>query len=157
MILYHGSNQNIDCIDLSICKPNKDFGQGFYLTDIEQQAQQMAKRCTRIVGEGTPTVIAYDFDAELLNIAELKVKIFDIPSKEWALFILKNRDEMHVESSPYDIVIGPIADDGVTFQLERYANRLISLDTLVEELTFRKLNRQYFFGTEKAISYLRKQ
>ena len=44
----------------------------------------------------------------------------------------------------------------VAFQLERYARKLITLDVLVKELTFRKLNRQYFFGTELAISKLKK-
>lgn len=34
MILYHGSNVAIDKIDLNLCKPYKDFGRGFYLTDI---------------------------------------------------------------------------------------------------------------------------
>lgn len=34
MTLYHGSNVLIDHIDLSMSKPNKDFGKGFYLTDI---------------------------------------------------------------------------------------------------------------------------
>jgi len=57
----------------------------------------------------------------------------------------------------YDIVVGPIANDGVAFQLQRYARRIISLDTLVKELSYRKLNRQYFFGTEKAISKLIKK
>ena len=32
MILYHGSNQDIKEIDLTKTRPNKDFGQGFYLT-----------------------------------------------------------------------------------------------------------------------------
>lgn len=32
--LYHGSNLFIDKIDFTKCKPYKDFGQGFYLTDI---------------------------------------------------------------------------------------------------------------------------
>lgn len=32
MILYHGSNLKIDEIDLTKCKPYKDFGQGFYYT-----------------------------------------------------------------------------------------------------------------------------
>ena len=54
----------------------------------------------------------------------------------------------------YDIVIGPVADDGVAFQLERYLNGGMNLEQLVKELTYKKLNRQYFFGTEKAISYL---
>lgn len=33
MILYHGSNTAIDGIDLNRCRPYKDFGRGFYLTD----------------------------------------------------------------------------------------------------------------------------
>lgn len=32
MILYHGSNTKVEAVDLSRCRPNKDFGQGFYLT-----------------------------------------------------------------------------------------------------------------------------
>lgn len=36
MKLYHGSNTAIVRIDLARCKPYKDFGQGFYLTEIEE-------------------------------------------------------------------------------------------------------------------------
>ena len=43
MRLYHGSNLDIKEIDLSKCRPYKDFGQGFYLTDLEEQAVKMAK------------------------------------------------------------------------------------------------------------------
>lgn len=50
--LYHGSNVRIESIDLGKCKPYKDFGKGFYLTDIEEQAVQMAVRRTRIAGVG---------------------------------------------------------------------------------------------------------
>ena len=32
MILYHGTNMAFDAIDLKKSKPNKDFGQGFYLS-----------------------------------------------------------------------------------------------------------------------------
>ena len=46
--LYHGSNIEIENIDFRFCKPNKDFGKGFYLTDIYQQAVDMAKRRTSI-------------------------------------------------------------------------------------------------------------
>lgn len=152
--LYHGSNVEIETINLDKCSPYKDFGKGFYLTDIKEQAKQMAVRRTRIAGEGKPTVTAYSFDERLLENSSLQVKLFDTPSKEWALFILANRKGWM--QPVYDIVIGPIADDGVVFQLERYVHRLITLDTLVEELTYRKLNRQYFFGTELSISKLQK-
>jgi len=30
MKVYHGSYIKVDTIDLSKCKPNKDFGKGFY-------------------------------------------------------------------------------------------------------------------------------
>lgn len=56
----------------------------------------------------------------------------------------------------YDVIIGPIADDGVAFQLERYSRQMITLETLVKELTYRKLNRQFFFGTELSISKLQR-
>lgn len=55
MILYHGSNMVIDEIDLNKCRPYKDFGQGFYCTEIKEQAELMAKRVARIYG-GTPYV-----------------------------------------------------------------------------------------------------
>lgn len=42
MILYHGSNLDIEEIDLEKSKPNKDFGKGFYLSENESQAKEMA-------------------------------------------------------------------------------------------------------------------
>lgn len=155
--LYHGSNVIIDQIDLNRCNPNKDFGQGFYLTDIMYQAQQMANRRVRIAGTGEAIITTYILDDSLLQSSDLNIKIFEAPCKEWALFVMANREAGKTGyKHDYDIVIGPIADDGVAFQLERFARQLISLDTLVEELTYRKLNSQYFFGTTKAISKLQK-
>lgn len=154
--LYHGSNLAIEQIDLSMCKPYKDFGKGFYLTDILQQALDMAYRRTRVVGSGSPVVTKYLFDENLLNDGSLKVLSFDAPSKEWAKFILANRDRKANFAHDYDVVIGPIADDGVAFQLQKFKDGGITLDELVRELTYRRLNRQYFFGTEKAISLLQR-
>lgn len=50
MILYHGSNLKIDEIDLTKCKPYKDFGQGFYCTTIKKQAEFMAERVLKRQG-----------------------------------------------------------------------------------------------------------
>jgi len=158
MILYHGSNVAIDKINLSLGNPDKDFGKGFYLTDIKGQAQQMGVRKVRTIGKGEPTLTCFEFDEKLLRDKSLKVKVFRKPSREWAKFIMNNRSASETGfTHDYDIVVGPIANDGVAFQLQRYARKLISLDTLVKELSYRKLNRQYFFGTEKAISKLVKK
>jgi len=43
MILYHGTNADFGDIDLTKSKPNKDFGQGFYLSCEYTQAMDMAK------------------------------------------------------------------------------------------------------------------
>ncbi|MDO4929869.1 MAG: DUF3990 domain-containing protein [Bacteroidales bacterium] len=153
MTLYHGSNMRIEEIDLNRCKPFKDFGKGFYLTDILEQAQQMAERRTRIVGEGVPTVTAYSFDSNWLQSSELKVKCFDAPNEEWAKFVLANRRQKNFVHA-FDIVVGPVADDGIALQLDRYEHHFISLEVLVKELTYRHLNKQYFFGTDLAVSKL---
>ena len=59
-------------------------------------------------------------------------------------------------SHNYDIVYGPIADDGVNFQLRRYLGGVISLQRLVEELKYAKgITFQYFFGTERALQKLK--
>lgn len=43
MRLFHGTNIDFKEIDFQKCKPNKDFGKGFYLTDIKQQALDICK------------------------------------------------------------------------------------------------------------------
>ena len=116
MRLYHGTNIMFDEIDLHKSKPNKDFGQGFYLSPDFEQALKMAKIKTEQQQEGTPLLI-----------------------------------------HDYDIVIGPIANDRVGVQLWKYENQLIDLPTLVCKLKYMKgLTLQYFFGTEKALSILKR-
>lgn len=156
MKLYHGTNCDFVGVQLEKCRPNKDFGRGFYLTNIRSQAQEMAIRQTEFTGSGTPVVQEYQFDEELLKSSGLKVKIFEGVSKEWAEFILMNRKARGKKMHDYDIVVGPVADDGVVYQLNLYIQHLITLDDLVRELTYRRLNNQYFFGTEKAILTLKR-
>lgn len=50
MKLYHGSSTAIETIDFNKCKPYKDFGRGFYLTEMEEQATLMARRTASIYG-----------------------------------------------------------------------------------------------------------
>lgn len=56
----------------------------------------------------------------------------------------------------YDIVVGPIADDGVAYLLSRYEEGSFTLDELAKELEYKKLNNQFFFGTNRAIKQLKK-
>lgn len=57
----------------------------------------------------------------------------------------------------WDMAFGPIADDGVTYQLRRYEGGVISLQRLVEELKYAKgITFQYYFGTERALKLLKR-
>lgn len=158
MILYHGSNIKIEVPNLEKSKPYKDFGRGFYLSADKNQALRMAEQKTLQLLIGEPIVSEFEFDEKLLESRELKVKIFEDYSVEWANFILQNRD-VHNQHPihEYDIVYGPIADDGVTFQLRRYQAGTISIDELVKELQYAKgITFQYFFGTSLALEKLKR-
>lgn len=158
LTLYHGSNVVIDNIDLSRSRRGKDFGCDFYLNPNKEQAWEMAKRTAMRMQEGKPVLNTYTFDECLIKeTSPLSVKVFNGYSIEWAEFILKNR--RNLEQTPihnYDIVIGPIADDTVGLQLRRFAQGYISIEKMIEELLFHKPAIQYFFGTNKAIGYLKK-
>ena len=156
MKLFHGTNIHFEKIDLSISKPNKDFGQGFYLSPCYEQALNMAKIKVEQLQEGVPLVMTYELNEAAL--AKLNVKRFDEYTEEWAKFILANRNnKTNTPVHSYDIVIGPIADDRVGVQLWKYENQLIDLPTLVNKLKYMKgITIQYFFGTEDALNILKR-
>lgn len=62
MILYHGTNVVFDEIDLTKSKPNKDFGQGFYISREYTQAMDMAKTKVEQLESGSPTVLTFEAD-----------------------------------------------------------------------------------------------
>lgn len=156
MRLYHGSNQLIEKIDLSQSKKYKDFGCGFYTTHLHQQAVFWSKRITERFG-GTATVTEFEFDLDAAVTDRLKIKIFENPDKEWALFVMANRRQDGEEfTHDYDIVIGPVADDKMARLFGLYDMEIIDLDAVVAGLVYKDLNSQYFFATERALAYLKR-
>lgn len=156
--LYHGSNVAIEKIDLSRSKRGKDFGQGFYLNANPEQAMAMAVRTTRFLNEGNPTLSCFDFDEADAKAKGLNIKIFPDYSEEWAKFVVMNRNNnSETPAHSYDVVIGPIADDTVGVQIRRYIMGYLSASALVDELRFSGDHAvQYFFGTPKAIEFLKR-
>lgn len=155
MKLYHGSNILIDQIDLRKSKPNKDFGRGFYLSDNEEQALEMAKFKTLTLG-GEPLISVFEFDENIITNNTLKVKVFQDYSEEWADFVFANREGLdNVEE--YDIVYGPIANDTVGLQIRKLKSGNIDKVEFLNRLKYMKgITFQYYFGTENAIKTLKK-
>ena len=164
MLLYHGSNTDIKEINLSMCRPYKDFGQGFYLTVMKEQAEKMAKRVARIYG-GTPILNVYEIDDSFKQIKGLTIKDFGTrTSEEWARFVRNNRSKSFLDFSDpecnfdnkYDIVIGPIADDDMALLFRQYENGVISFENVLSGMVYKETTNQYSFHTQKAIRLLRK-
>jgi len=111
MILYHGSYLAIEKPDLLHSRPNLDFGKGFYLTSIREQA---IKWCGKFVKRGKEGVISnYMLDEDLFQ--RLKVLQFGTYSEEWLEFILACRSGE--DSSDYDAVCGGIANEKPNMQI----------------------------------------
>lgn len=164
MKLYHGSNIVIDSINLAMCRPYKDFGKGFYLTDIKEQAEKMAVRVSKIYG-GSPVVNIFEIQDDFRKTDGIKVKDFGLETtEEWAKFVMNNRnrtftnvkDDLCNKDNKYDIVIGPVADDNMALLFRQYENEIIDFGTLLRGMIYKKTSSQYSFHTEKSIKLLRK-
>lgn len=155
MILYHGSNLEIDEILLSKGRHGKDFGKGFYLSADYMQAVRMSENVARREGYGTPVVTRFAFDMD--SAESLMIKTFEGYTKEWAEFVLANRqNRSDIQIHKYDIVIGPIADDAVGVQIRQLSRGYITFDKFLESIEYKRQTIQYFFGTEDAIKLLKK-
>ena len=154
MILYHGSNVAIDHIELEKSKPFKDFGQGFYLSENEGQALDMAQLKALTFG-GKPFVSKFEFDTSLMHNSDLRIKIFKEYSEAWADFVFANREGTDVEH--YEIVYGPIANDKVGLQIRKLKDGSIDKTEFLNRLKYMKgITFQYYFGTERAIKHLKR-
>ena len=156
MKLYHGTNVEFGAIDLNMCPPNRDFGQGFYCTNIRKHALERAEDKVDEDG-GKITIIEYDFDwieFEKHN-PKLKIKRFENVCAEWAQFVMFNRlrKEGGVQHK-YDIVEGPVADDKMFRQFQLYADNRIKLNEFVGRIKFREATHQIAFCTERALDAL---
>ena len=87
--VYHGATEIIEAPLNHVGRPRLDFGQGFYVTDLKDQAIKWAKTIAEKKSSTTPTQYLHsDRDAIL---AEARCKIFTAYDKDWLDFIVGNR------------------------------------------------------------------
>ena len=131
MILYHGSFVVVNQPDLVHSRKNVDFGKGFYVTPIFEQAEKWCNRFKRRGKEGV--VSRYTFDEEACK--DLNVLKFDAYSEEWLDFILNCRSGQ--DGTNYDLVIGGVANDKVFNTVSS------NLACYIEDLRQNKLLEEY--------------
>ena len=154
MKLYHGTNAEIQQIDLKESRVGKDFGLGFYLTPDRQVAQRQAERKFEQFGFGKARVYEYDIDEA--DMQSLHVLNFDSYTLEWARFVLMNRkNRTRAQVHDFDMVVGPIADDVIGYQIRRVEEGIISEKQFLDEIKYHTVTIQYMFATETSIKQLR--
>ncbi len=148
MILYHGSYLEVPKPDLTHSRPNVDFGRGFYVTSLYEQA---AKWCGKFKRRGKSGIISrYSFEKSQESV--LKVLEFDSYSEDWLDFILCCRSGK--DTTDYDLVVGGVANDNVFNTVELFFEGLIDKAEAINRLRYEKPNRQICFRTEKALKLL---
>jgi len=114
------------------------------------------QKSSQTLGKNPPVVSTFEFDESAITDGSLKVKVFEVYSEEWALFVLNNRNRKHPQPChSYDIVYGPIADDRIVRQMRRFELGDITLQELMHELQYpHGITFQYYFGSENALQRL---
>lgn len=148
MILYHGSYVEVVKPDLVHSRSNVDFGCGFYVTPLREQAVKWCGKFKRRGREGIISSYVYDVCRE----NELKILKFDSYSEEWLDFILNCRREK--DTTDYDLIVGGVANDRVFNTVELFFDGLIDKTEAINRLRYEKPNLQICFRTEKALSLL---
>ena len=154
MKVYHGSYVKVDVIDLLKCKPNKDFGKGFYVTKFRHHAESWAK----VIGGkyGTEGFVSeFEFAENDFIKSICKIKRFDAYNEEWLDFVVKNRDKnQEPPVHDYDIVIGPVANDKVQNTLRLYLKGKISKEKFLTMLAHHEETHQICFCTLNSLQAL---
>lgn len=146
--VYYGSNMEVAHPDSNVGRLSLDFGQGFYVTDIKDQAWGWARQVAGKRG-GRPVVNTYTLLRDDL-FKEATTKVFERYDKEWLDFVVKNRQQMATEA--YDYVEGGVADDRVIDSVRLYMMGLLPMDITLQRLTIHKPNNQICLRNQRVIN-----
>lgn len=124
-IIYYGGYKEVEFPPIHLDRFTKDFSWGFYFTDVEEQAQERARKFI------TPVVNTY----RLKNIEKLNVKRLDDYTDEWLEFVMNCRSGA---THDYDMVIGRMADDSIYEYLEAY-----EVDRMDKQRFFKLMESKY--------------
>lgn len=145
MTVYHGSFEEISNPDIFHSRKKVDFGAGFYVTPLNEQAVSWSRRF--IPRHGKAVVSRYELDDAALQLC--RTLRFDSYSEEWLDFIVACRQG--IAMGDYDIVMGGVANDRVFDTLELFFNGLIGKSDAIEKLKFFQPNYQICIRTQNTI------
>lgn len=140
--LFHGSYMPVHAPLVRIGRKKVDFGQGFYLTKLRQQAVSWAKTIAERKGRNTnPTVSIFQFDRDAMVAGGYRIKLFESYDLEWLEYVIDCRRGGQKQLQ-YDIVEGGVANDNVIDTVEDYENGIITAEQALGQLRYKEVNHQ---------------
>lgn len=144
MLVFHTSDQFFDKPDVFHSRDALDFGKGFYVTRLKEQAEKYAKRFLGLDKD------AYVHVYEYTPAAEMKIKVFDSYDEEWLNFVCKCRKGEDIYKD-YDIIEGGVANDKVFQTVDLYMAGIYNKEQALQNLIYEKPNNQLCFITQRSI------
>lgn len=136
MKVYHTSRYIIETPDVKHSRDLLDFGKGFYITPLVEQAKKYAQR---FLFQGENAYInQYVLEEDLGK--KYSVKEFIGYNEEWLDFVSLCR--LGKQTEKYDMVAGGIADDKVFNTVDLYFSGNISKEEALKRLAFIHPNHQ---------------
>ncbi len=149
MIVYHGSSEVVRQPDILHSFRALDFGKGFYVTTVREQAERWARRKVVLVG-GRAIVNQYQMDDDM---TELQVKRFSDDLSDWIEFVCDCRDGK-LGYQDYDLIIGKVANDKVFRVVDMYHSGIWDKERAIMEIRAYPNYDQLAFITQIAIDKL---
>ena len=116
MIVYHGSTEAVQNPDVRHSYRSLDFGMGFYVTTVREQAERWARRKADILERDKAIVSIYQMYDDMDGFL---VKSFDEDLMEWIDFVCRCRDG-EKDYLEYDLIFGKVANDKVFRVVDMY-------------------------------------
>ena len=149
MIVYHGSSVVVRQPDILHSYRALDFGKGFYVTSVREQAERWARRKAVLVS-GRAMVNQYQMDDGMTG---LRVKRFPDDLAEWIEFVCDCRDGKP-DYQDYDLIIGKVANDKVFRVVDMYHSGIWDKERALKEIRVYPNYDQLAFITQRAIDKL---
>lgn len=157
MTLYHGSDVSVPMPLTDVGRRTLDFGPGFYVTTLREQAERWAQRVCVIRAADTPLLSIYEWDETLLpsDVRRLRLEHYD---QEWLDFIVSSR-RGEEPWKDYDIIEGGVANDQVIDTVEDYYAGRMTAEQAIGQLKFAKPTHQMCISrqdiVDKCLRYIR--
>lgn len=141
-ILYHGSYTEVSSPLVKLGRDKVDFGQGFYLTMLKEQAEAWAKTISERKKKGARAVVStFSLNMERIKEEGYRVKTFERYDLAWLEYVIDSRKGGTLQNQ-YDLVEGGVANDNVIDTVEDYENGVITAEQALGQLKYKTVNHQ---------------